>query len=45
MVDTINKRHHKKIYKNKEGKTMEIKAEVFVYAHNGAKFDAYIILQ
>ena len=43
MIDDINKSHMKKS-KVIKGKKVFVKSNIRCYAHNGARFDAYIIL-
>ena len=44
MIEDINKIHTKKS-KVIKGKKVSVKQNIKLYAHNGAGFDAYIILQ
>ena len=43
MIDDINL-HHPKKSKLIKGKKVFIKQNIKLYAHNGARFDAYIVL-
>lgn len=44
MIDAIDSKA-KKIKKIIDGKTISVKPKIKLYAHNGARFDSYIVLE